>query len=374
MGTRRPVSKPVPIDLALVGPTVVGSARLREGRVVPSVIDAMVLMEDALWRVSNLAPTVGAPKEGIVLHPAPSSISHLIAIHAITVFAKPDLLEEVVKHIARVAGDERRAEAALALIDAEYVPFMRLVDPSGIVVPDAEKRLADVLASDPDDEPSARLSRILDPAVLFTKDRKHLLKNRFGVWVDEEQPNSLAVTGDDWFRAGLAIRDHSFIAQMEVGGRVVIVTSKVLVGGTRKAVSVARENPVPTALLFGGLVLIWWMTRDSPFWSDLKQGVVKATTATLDEIAARTEGQPLAATRAGVTLNRWLSDHAGAGLLVTDLARALAIAGPRGLSALDLYHITGHRGAVVPILEAYPAFVSDREGRWHLGHPARLPG
>ena len=54
------------------------------------------------------------------------------------------------------------------------------------------------------------------------------------------------------------------------------------------------------------------------------------------------------------------------------VARALAIAGPGGLSARDLYNITGHQFAVVPILEKHRAFVSDADGRWHLGHRAQM--
>jgi hypothetical protein len=114
-------------------------------------------------------------------------------------------------------------------------------------------------------------------------------------------------------------------------------------------------------------------TRNSPFWGELRSGITRATTITLDEIAARTEGRPEAALQARTTLGTYLAGHTRPGLLVTDVARALAIAEPDGLTASDLYHITGHRGRVVPILERYPAFVPDNDGRWHLGRPARLP-
>lgn len=93
----------------------------------------------------------------------------------------------------------------------------------------------------------------------------------------------------------------------------------------------------------------------------------------MTEIVARTKGRPAAAARAGVTLRAYLAKHAGAGLPVADVARALAIAEARGLTARDLYDITGRRFAVVPILRGHPAFVRDDEGRWHLGKPAGTP-
>lgn len=40
----------------------------------------------------------------------------------------------------------------------------------------------------------------------------------------------------------------------------------------------------------------------------------------------------------------------------------------------DAYEYLIKKFAVQPILDAYPAFVPDEEGRWHLGVPARLPG
>ena len=114
---------------------------------------------------------------------------------------------------------------------------MRLVDPAGIVLPDTEERLAQVRAVDPDDEPTARLSRLLDPAILLTKDRKSLLCFGFGLWVEDPRTDAfVGVTGDEWLRASVTVHDHAFVAQMEVGGRAVIITSNVLVNGTRRAV------------------------------------------------------------------------------------------------------------------------------------------
>jgi hypothetical protein len=54
------------------------------------------------------------------------------------------------------------------------------------------------------------------------------------------------------------------------------------------------------------------------------------------------------------------------------LARILAIAPARGLSAAELYEITGRERAVRPILLSNAAFVGDASGRWHLGRRAAV--
>ena len=372
----RLITPPLPIDFALIGPTVVDSARLRERHVFPVVIDANVLIEDALHRLGHPIPTVRASDRQVVPHPKPSALSNLMAIHAIRVYGKPDLLDEVAEHMPRVANRKGHdPEAALALIYAEYVPFIRLVDPAGIVLAGSEDDLAAVDAIDPDDEPTARLSRLLDPSILLTLDRKALLRFGFGAWVEDPDMDALVLfTGGDWLKATFTLRNNAFSAQMEVGGRAVTITGTVAADATRKAISLARDNPVPTALLLGGVFLLWWMTRDSPFWGELKSGIARATTTTLTEIAARTEGRPESAARASVTLGAYLAKHASSRLPEAEVARTLAIAEPRGLSAGDLYHITGHHFAVLPILRKHEAFALDEEGRWHLGQPATSPG
>ena len=227
---------------------------------------------------------------------------------------------------------------------------------------------------DPDDEPTARLSRLLDPSILLTLDRKALLGLGFGRWVDDPEMDAVVqLTGDEWLKAALTLRNHSFAAQMEVGGRLVVITGSVATDATRKTISLARENPLPTALLLGGLFLVWWMTRGSPYWEQVRGGLARASTATLTEIAERTAGRPESAARAGVTLGAYLETHKGTGLPVGEIARAIAIAEPRGLSAADLYNITAHRFAVLTILRAHRAFVFDAEGRWHLGCQATMP-
>ena len=368
------VTSPLPIDLALLGGTVLESARLRERHVLPFVVDAMVLIEDALRRTSEFVPTV-RPGQGVVPWPKPSALSHLMALHAIRVYGKLDLLEEVAERLPEAAAQKGRdAGSALALIAAEYATQMRLVDPSGIGLPDDEELLAQVAVIDPDDEATARLSRLLDPSILLTRDRKSLLRFGLGQWVDDPDMDAFVrITKDEWLKATLRVRNRAFSAQMEVGVRVIVVTGNAVSAGTRKAVRLALDNPIPAALLLAGLVVLLYVYRDSPVWTQLREGITKTTTTALTEFTARTEGRPEAAAAAGVKVEAFIAKHAGSGLPVAQVARALAI-GPRGgLTPAELRAITGYAFAVRPILENYPAFVPDEGGRWHLGIPATLP-
>lgn len=360
METRR--ATVVPIDLALIGPTVADSARLRERHVLPFVVDAMVLIEDALYRTATDPPRTTA-------------LSHLMALHAIRVYGKPDLLEEVAAYLPAAAAKKGRDPGpALALIATEYAPQMRLVDPSGIGLPDTEGLLARVFEVDADDEPTARLSRLLDPSILLTRDSKHLLRFGFGQWVEDPEMDAFVrITGDEWLKATLTVRNHAFAAQMEVGGRALVITGNAVAAGTRKAVQLAMDNPVPAALLLAGLVALLYLYRDSPAWGQLRDGLARTASTALVELGERTAGRPESAAAAGVKVEAYLEKHAGPGLPVALVARALAIGPLGGLTPDDLRAITGHRFAVRPILEAHPAFVRDEAGRWHLGVPAVLP-
>jgi hypothetical protein len=373
MQTPKLMTPPMPIDLALWGGTVVESARLRERYVLPFVVDAMVLIEDALRRTADYVPTVRSGQPGVVPWPKPSALSHLVALHAIRVYGKPDLLEEVAEHLPEIAASKGRDPGpALALIRAEYAPRMRLVDPSGITLPDAEE-LAQVAAIDLDDEPTARLSRLLDPSILLTRDRKSLLRFGLGQWVEDPDMDAVvSITKDEWLKATLRVRNRAFSAQMDVGGRVVTITGNAAAAGARKAVSVAIDNPIPAALLLAGLVLLLWATRDSPVWPQLRDGIKENTAVALTEFARQTEGRPQAAAAAGVKVDAYLAKHTAPDLDVALIARALAIAPIEGLTAKELREITGYRFAVRSILTAHPAFVADDAGRWHLGVSAML--
>lgn len=377
MEPQRPrlILPPLPIDLALNGATVADSARLRERYVMPFVVDAMVLIEDALHRTAGLAPSVGRSASEIGLWSKPSALSQVMALHAGRVYGKPDLLAEVVRHMPNAAAKSKRDPGpALELIRTEYAPRMRLVDPSGISLPDEENRLASVAAIDPDDEPTARLSRLLDPSIVLTRDRKALLRFGFGQWVEDPEMDAFAkVTKDDWLKATLRIRNRAFGAQVEVGGRVIMVSGRLAVSGVRKAIGIALANEIPVALLLGGLIVLLWTSRGAPFWHDLGKNITAMTASTLSDVGRRTRGRPEAAASAGLMLDAYVALHTSPDLPVAQVARALAIGPPKGLTIQDLRQITGHRFAVRPIVDAHPAFVEDDHRRWHLGQSARMP-
>jgi hypothetical protein len=369
------VTPPLPIDLALLGTTVMESAQLRERHVLPFVVDAMVLIEDALHRTAELRPTMRARDNKVTPWPKPSALSHLMALHAIRVYGKPDLLEEVAGRLPGVAAKNGRDPGpAYALIRDEYAPQMRLVDPSTITLPDVEELLAQVVAIDPDDEPTARLSRLLDPSILLTRDRKALLRFGFGQWLDDPEMDAVvSISKDDWLKATLRVRNRAFEAQMEVGGQLMVVSGRAAVAGGRKAIQVALDNPIPAALLLAAAVVVLWMARDSAFWPELGKSIARTTATAAEEIDKRTRGRPEAAAAAGLKLDAYLAKHTSPELPVALLARTLSIAPPAGLTVQELRQITGHRFAVRPIVEAHSAFVVDENGRWHLGHPARVP-
>ena len=375
MEERAPVTPSLPIDFALIGGSVEESARLRERHVLPFVVNAMVLIEDALRRTADIVPT--SRPGGVVPWPKPSALSHLMALHAIRVYGKPDLIEEVAERLPEVASRQGRDPGpALALIAVEYAPAMRLVDPSGIVLPDTEELLKHVASIDPDDEPTARLSRLLDPSILLTRDRKALLRFGFGEWVEDPEMDAIVrITKDEWLKATLRVRNRAFEAQMEVGGRALVISGNAVAAGTRKAVRLALDNPIPAALLLAGLFMLIYMSRTSPAWAELRDGLTKTATKALIEFDKRTAERPEAAAEAGVKVAAYLAKHAGPGLPVAEVARALAIAPPRGLTASELRAITGYRFAVRPILDAYPAFVRDEDKLAGCSAPPRArPG
>ncbi len=319
------------------------------------MVDANVLIEEALRRVTR--PDA-----------RPTALAHLMAIHAIRLFGKADLLDEVAEHLPRLASRKGLDPgAATAVIDAEYAPRIRLVDVRDILLPDAEGRLQQVAAKDPDDEPTARLARLLDPSILLTRDRA-LLDLGCGVWVDDpDQDQLVAITGDEWLKASLTVRDRAFLAQMEAGGRAMSISGALAADAARKMTNAARRHPIPAALLLGGLLALLWVNRSAPIWQDVRRGIGASGSALATEVAARAQGQPAIGQRAQGVINEYLETHAGPDVREARIARAITLAEPSGLTAIDLYDILGRPYAVLPVLRAHAAFVRDETGAWHLG-------
>jgi len=126
------------------------------------------------------------------------------------------------------------------------------------------------------------------------------------------------ISGDEWLKATLSIRNRAFSAQMEVGGRVIVITGNAVGAGTRKAAQLARDNPIPAALLVAGLVVLLYVYRESPLLVQLRDDLAKSATTALTEISQRTSGRPQAAAAAAVTVEahspaRWVGPAGGAG-------------------------------------------------------------
>ena len=373
--TPRPVARPLPIDLAVMGSSVVESARLRERHVLPFVVDAMVLIEDALHRAAEYRPTVRGPDNKVMPWPKPSALSHLMALHAVRVYGKSDLLEEVVERLPEVAARKRRDPApALALIRDEYAPQIRLVDPRTAAAVLNDDRFDQVASVDPDDLPTAQLCRLLDPSILLTRDKKSLLRFGFGEWLDDDEMDAIvSLSKDDWLKASLRVRDQAFDSQMQAGSQAIVGGGRLASAAGGKVLRVARDNPVPTVIVLVAAAVAIWITRDSPFWPELRSNLSKATSAAATEFDKRTSGRPAAAIAARSRIDAYLASHARPGVPVATVARILSIAPPDGLSVAELRQITSQRLAIRPIVEGHPAFVVDENGRWHLGERARMP-
>ena len=369
------VQRPLPIDLAVMGSSVVESARLRELHVLPFVVDAMVLIEDALHRVADYRPTVRGPDNKVTPWPKPSALSHLMGLHAVRVYGKSDLLEEVAERLPEVAARKRRDPApALGLIRDEYAPQIRLVDPRSTAALLNDDRFDQVAAVDPDDLPTAQLCRLLDPSILLTRDKKSLLRFGFGEWLDDDEMDAfVSLSNDDWLKASLRVRARAFDSQMQAGGQVMVGGGRLAAAAGGKVLRVTRDNPIPTVIVLVAAAVAIWITRDSPFWTELRSNLSKATSAAATEFDQRTNGRPAAAIAARSRIDAYLASHASPGVPVATVARILSIAPPDGLSVGELRQITSQRLAIRPIVEGHPAFVVDENDRWHLGRPARMP-
>jgi hypothetical protein len=345
--TPRPV---ITADLAVLGFTAKSAAAQREEHITPVVVDANALIQDVLW---NSAP-----------RPRASALLLALAVGSIRLLGKVDLIEEVVERLPDAAGD-RPLAPLLAILAEHYLPHLRLVDVGGISLPAAEEIIAEVSKSDPDDEPTARLTRLLDPSILLTAD-KDLLNQHFGEWYE---PGGML---SSWTAAAFTLYDRSAETQMT---SVLKAGAMLGVLPTYAITELARagwRHPRLVAGLIAAAGVGAWATRRSPRWDATWPSLRAASAQIVAKTAQYAETSRLPeAMEAKRQLADYHAAHPGPSTPEAALARHLAIAPKAGLSATELYAITSH--AARPSLEAYPAFVADEQGRWHLGQPASLP-
>lgn len=355
---RRPI---VTTDLAVFASSSAASARLRDEHLWPVVLDAMTLIREA---IHNARP------EG-----KPSALMDALVVGTARLYGKPDLLEEVADHLPEVAArkgyDLARAHRVLAF----YLGRMRLVDPPRVIIPDAEARFAEVGARrKPDgrsDEPTARISRLLDPSLVLTTDAD-LLDNGFGVWYE---PGERLAT---WTAAAFTLKDRSFASQMDSGAKMAGLAVGLPVMTGVGLVQLARAHP-RAALGAGALATaLGFATRKSPRWEAARKALAEGLTTVMEDMASRIPADPTQRQRASAEaiaqLEAYRATHASPGSPLAIVARTLAIAPAAGLTTREIYDSTGHRFAVRPLLEAHPRlFTADDAGRWLLGVPATLP-
>lgn len=355
---RRPI---VTTDLAVFASSSAASARLRDEHLWPVVLDAMTLIREAIHN----AHAGGKP----------SALMDALVVGTAHLYGKPDLPEEVAEHLSEVATrkgyDLARAHEVLAF----YLGQMRLVDPSGVSIPDAEARFAKVAVrrkpKGRSDEPTARISRLLDPSLVLTTD-DDLLDNDFGVWYE---PGERLAT---WTAAAFTLKDRSFASQMDSGAKMAGLAVGLPVVTGVGLVQLARTHP-RAALGAGALALaLGFTTRRSPHWEAARKALAGGFTTVMDDMASRIPADPAQQQRASevaiAQLEAYRAAHASPGSPVAIVARTLAIAPAAGLTTKEIYHSTGHRFAVRPVLETHPRlFTADATGRWLLGIPAIVP-
>jgi hypothetical protein len=345
--TPRPV---ITADLAVLGFTAKSAAAQREEHITPVVVDANALIQDVLW---NSAP-----------RPRASALLLASAVGSIRLLGKLDLIEEVVERLPEAAGDHP-IEPLLAILAHHYLPHLRLVDVGGISLPAAEEILAEVAKSDPDDEPTARLTRLLDPSILLTAD-KDLLNQHFGEWYE---PGGML---SSWTAAAFTLYDRSAETQMtsvlKAGATLGVLPTYALT----ELVRFGWRHPRIAAGAIAAAGIGAWAARRSPRWGATWHSLRAASAQVVAQTAQYAETSRLPeAMQAKRQLADYRAAHPGPNTPEAALARHLAIAPDAGLSAAELVAITGRSAKL--ILEVYPAFVIDKQGRWHLGQPASLP-
>jgi hypothetical protein len=360
MKARPPGKRPplITTDLAVFASSSTASARLRDEHLWPVVLDANTMIRDVLY---NTPPDK-----------RPSAMMNALTVGTARLYGKPDLLAEVADHLSDVAGRNNHDLARVREVLAFYVSRMRLVDPSGVVIPDAEERFARVHArrkpNGRTDEPTARLCRLLDPSILLTED-KDLLDTNFGVWY--EPGERLA----NWTAAAFTLKDRSFASQMDSGAKMAGLAVGVPAMTGVGLVQLARAHP-RAALGVGALATaLGFATRKSPRWEAARKALAEGFTAVMDDMASRMPAdlaqQRRDAAEAIAQLGAYRSTHASPSSPVAIVARTLAIAPAAGLTPKEIYDSTGHAFAVWPVLEAHPRlFTEDDTGHWFLGVPA----
>lgn len=323
------------------------------------VVDANALLAEARWRAKLLVPTVRSGLTGAAPWPRPSALSRAVASGAAKLYAKADLPAEIEKHLPEVAALWRLGESDLRdLLAEDYLPYLRLVDVHGIRLD--EPGLGQVAARDPDDEPTARLLRLLDPALLLTRDRD-LLDHGYGTVVGEQWA--------DWTQTAVTMAAASFNAQMLGGLRLTFA----LGGATGSAaLDLGRAHPrAALAALIAGIFGLGVLVGSSR-WAGLRGGVRSFFSAVWEMYGDELNLRLQSAMAATAALASYRDRHAGPGSDVALVARTLALAQGHGLLVSEIHAIHPEIGTSrIREILALRAFTQTDRWHWVLGRPAQ---
>ncbi len=355
MDRQRPVSPPFGVDFATLAPTAVEAARLRDEHLIPVVIDSNAMLAEAAWRAKALVPTSRHGVQGTSAWPRPSALSRAVASGAARLYAKPDLLYEIEAHLPTFAAQLRLDPRLLAdLLADDYLPHLRLVDLSGIVLD--EPGFGQVAARDPDDEPTARLLRLLDPALLLTRDRD-LLDHGYGTLAAEPWA--------DWPQAAGTVAAAAFQAQILGGMRL---TAAIGWGTGSATIDLGRRFPrVALLALLAGAAGLGYLVG-SGRWAGFRDGASEVLSGVWATYGDELNGRLQAAMAANTALLYYRARHSGPGSDIAHVARTLALAPASGLLVSELHEIhPGIEAARIREIVALPAFTRADRWRWALG-------
>jgi len=295
----------VTTDVAVLGGSTARSARLREEHHWPVVVDANTLIRDVLY---NARPGGKA-----------SALMDAVLVGTARLYGKPDLVEEVLEHLPEVAGRNNHDLTNAREVLAMYVDRLRFVDAAEASIPEAEARFARIDArrapGGRSDEPTARLSRLLDPSILQTAD-KDLLDNEFGVWYEP------GAAMPSWTAAAFTLKDRSYASQTEAGAKMAsvgIVLPVAAVGGLAR---LAKTHPRAAIVTGAAAAVLAYASRRSPRWKDLGDGLAVMLNDVADRLPADPTQRQMDADEANAQLRVYEVEHPSPGPLQSRRRRA----------------------------------------------------
>lgn len=231
----------------------------------PVVIDANVLIEDALRRTSG--------RHCSLQFAAETGTARLLA--------PPQLLPEVMKNLPEACGVKHDPDTVLATIRERYLPYLRIVDVAGLSIDDP--RVDALRQRHAEDVAYAVLALLLSPSVLLTNDRD-ILDQGLGDYHDR----SSGRTG--WTYGAVSLQDTAILPAGVFGLTLTMSGAMATIGA---GLDVARSVRVPAALLVaagalgvGGVAVLSRTSRGPSVAQQLGGGLAAA---------ARTLGQALVA-------------------------------------------------------------------------------